>query len=111
MLVACALGSAGCSKLSDQECLVLRGEAFEIINVQGEGRLPHTCAEDADCVGTEWPGCAKPVNKSNLAKVEEIKGKFDKGECVEEAQTCPDAPDVYCKQGLCTQRFAAGGGI
>ena len=45
-----------------------------------------------------------------MTKIEEIKAKFDKGECVEEQASCPDEPDVYCKQGLCTQRFRAGGG-
>jgi hypothetical protein len=99
---------SGCNDLSEEECLKLRGQAYEIINVQCDGCLPHTCNDDTDCIGTTWPGCIKPVNKKNLEKVSALEKKFKEGSCKEEEQTCPDAPDVYCKQGLCVFRHRPG---
>lgn len=99
---------AGCNDLSEEECNQLRGQAFEIINVQCDDCLPHTCNDDTDCIGTTWPGCIKPVNKKNLDKITVIEDKSKKGSCKEEEQTCPDAPDVYCKQGLCVFRHRPG---
>jgi hypothetical protein len=94
---------AACNKMEEAECQGLRAQAFEVINGA------HVCADDADCVPTTWPGCSKPVNSKNLARVTELKDKFDKGKCVEEKGNCRDTPEVYCKQGLCTFREVAGG--
>ena len=105
-LVASAL-TAGCGK-NEEECLKLRSEAYEIINVQCEGCVPHTCNDDSDCIGTSWPGCTKPVNKKNLDKIAAFETQFKEGSCKEDEQTCPDAPDVYCKQGLCVFRHRPG---
>lgn len=99
---------AGCSKLSEEECNALRGQAFEIINVQCDGCLPHTCNDDTDCIGTTWPGCTKPVNKKNLDKIGALETKFNEGSCKEDEHSCPDAPEVYCKQGLCVFRHRPG---
>ncbi|MBM4374866.1 MAG: hypothetical protein FJ095_07260 [Deltaproteobacteria bacterium] len=95
--------ASGCSnKLEDAQCEVLRGQAFEVIN------SAHVCADDADCVPTNWPGCAKPVSSKNKARVLEFKEKFDQGKCVEAKATCRDTPEIYCKQGLCVFRELAG---
>jgi hypothetical protein len=92
----------GCS-LSDEECLTLRSEAFEVINGS------HTCNDDVDCVLTEWPECPRPSSKKNMEKVTELKAKFDKGSCSEPppARAC-EIPEVYCKQGLCVFRHQRG---
>ncbi len=107
--LALMLSSFGCSK-SEKECLALRAEAFEIINVQGEGNLPHTCNDDSGCIGTEWPSCSKPSSKKNEAKIGALMSQFEGGGCKEDPSDCPESPDVYCKQGLCVHRFRAGGG-
>ena len=104
---AVLLSVAGCGK-SEEECNEIRGQAYEIINVQCEGCLPHTCNDDTDCIGTSWPGCMKPVNKKNLDKIAAFEKQFKEGSCKEDEQTCPDAPDVYCKQGLCVFRHRPG---
>ncbi len=105
--VVVMLSLAGCGK-SEEECNKIRGQAYEIINVQCEGCLPHTCNDDTDCIGTTWPGCMKPVNKKNLDKIAAFEKGFTDGSCKEDEQTCPDAPDVYCKQGLCVFRHRPG---
>lgn len=94
---------AGCS-LSEEECLTLRSDAFEVINGS------HTCNDDVDCVLTEWPECPRPSSKKNLEKVDELRAKFDKGGCKEPPlpRAC-DIPEVYCKQGLCVFRHQRGG--
>ena len=107
-LAVAGLAVTGCNKISEEECNKLRGAAFEIINVQGDGNVPHTCNDDSDCIGTEWPGCLKPVNRKNFDKIAELEKKFKEGECAEEPPTCPDPPDVYCKQGLCVLRHRPG---
>jgi hypothetical protein len=104
----CSGMTSGCGKLSEEQCLTLRSDAFEIINVQCDGCLAHTCNDDTDCIGTIWPGCIKPVNKKNLDKIAAFETKFKEGSCSEDTQTCPDAPDVYCKQGLCVFRHRPG---
>jgi hypothetical protein len=100
-LVALVLGGFGCN-LSEEECLKLRGSAYEIINEA------HTCNDDADCFPSEWPGCSRPASSKNLARVKDYKGKFDGGGCKEEAPSCPETPEVYCKQGLCVFRHLSG---
>lgn len=97
------LGALGCgNKLDDAKCEVLRSEAFDIINAA------HVCADDADCVPTSWPGCAKPVSSKNKTRVAELKEKFDQGKCVEAKANCRETPEIYCKQGLCVFRELAG---
>jgi len=94
--------AVGCNSVDKSQCESFRGEAFDIINTA------HVCADDADCVPTNWPGCSKPVNSKNKARVLEIKDKFDKGKCVEDKATCRETPEIYCKQGLCVFRELAG---
>ncbi len=97
-----SLAVAACNKMSTEECDGLRSQGFDIINTA------HVCADDSDCAPTSWPGCAKPVNSKNKARIGELKDKFDKGKCVEEKATCRDTPEIYCKQGLCVFRELAG---
>jgi hypothetical protein len=94
--------AAGCGK-SEEECLQVRGQAFELIN------SPHTCNDDTNCMFSVWPGCAKPVNKRNDATLAKLKEESDNGGCIDEASTCREPPDVYCKQGLCVFRERPGG--
>jgi hypothetical protein len=94
--------STGCAK-SEQECLALRGAAFELINA------PHTCNDDTGCMYSQWPGCAKPVSRKNQDQIDAIKKQFDEGSCQDDENTCREPPDVYCKQGLCVFREVAGG--
>lgn len=94
--------ASGCNTADSKECESLRGQAFDIINTA------HVCADDADCVPTSWPGCSKPVNSKNKARVVELKEKFDKGKCVEAEAKCRETPEIYCKQGLCVFRELAG---
>jgi len=100
-LAAALVCGVGCN-LGDEECLKLRGAAYDIINEA------HTCNDDADCFPSEWPGCPRPANMKNIARVKDYKGKFDDGGCKEEQSSCPDTPEVYCKQGLCVFRHKAG---
>jgi hypothetical protein len=96
-----------CDDLSEEECLKIRGEAYDIVNDQNRDN-PHTCADDTDCFATEWPGCPMPVNTKNKEKIDELKKKFDKGGCKEPASECPETPLMYCKQGLCVKKHEAG---
>lgn len=100
--LAAALFLCACNKMSSEQCEALRVQAFEIVNAA------HVCADDADCVPTTWPGCAKPVNGKNKGRIGELKDQFDKGKCVEEKASCRDTPEIYCKQGLCVFRELAG---
>ena len=94
---------SGCeNKLSDEACLKMRGEAFEVIN------KAHTCNSDADCVASEWPGCERPLSKRHRTEIAGIKTKFDEGKCSEPEKDCRKAPEIYCKQGLCVFREKAG---
>ncbi len=100
--VAVLFGALGCGKIAASECDGLRGQAFEVINTA------HVCADDADCVPTTWPGCTKAVNSKNKTRVLELKEKFDLGKCVETKASCREAPEIYCKQGLCVFHELAG---
>lgn len=95
-------GLMACNDLDKEACLKLRGEAYDIVNEA------HTCNDDADCLPSEWPGCAKPLNTKNQDRITPIKQKFDEGSCEDEAQTCPETPLIYCKQGLCVSLHEAG---
>lgn len=96
-------GAGGCgNKLEEAQCGSLRGQAFEIINAA------HICADDAECVPVDWPGCAKPVSSKNKTRVLELKEKYEQGKCVEAKATCRDTPEIYCKQGLCVFRELVG---
>ncbi len=99
---ALLLGGAACGK-SEEECLKIRGEAFDILNE------PHTCNDDSGCQFSIWPGCAKPVSRKNQERIDALKASFDDGSCQDEASTCREPPDVYCKQGLCVFREVPGG--
>jgi hypothetical protein len=98
------LALAGCNKLSQEECDALRTQAFDIVNDE-QKQSPQACADDVDCMPTPWPGCSRPVNKKNLATVEELEQQFRRGECTEPEPARPcDQLEVYCKQGLCVHR-------
>ena len=97
----------GCeATLSPAECEGLRLDAFAIRNNSAHN-APHTCATDADCVGTTWPGCAYPVSAKNNDKIMDLKKKFSAGKCEEPKKECRKPPEVYCKQGLCVFREKA----
>lgn len=101
-LLFVALGGCG---LTEDECLGVRSEAFDIINGS------HTCNDDVDCLLTEWPECPRPTSKKNKETVDALKSKFDKGGCKEPALPRPcEIPEVYCKQGLCVFRHQRGEG-
>ncbi len=85
---------AGCG-LDEKACNGLRSQAFDIVNE------PHTCNDDLDCLGSEWPGCAKPLSKKNRARVAPLQKQFEDGQCVEKESDCREPPEIYCKQGLC----------
>jgi hypothetical protein len=101
-LATAALVVMACNKLSDDECLGVRTEAFDIIN------QAHTCNDDTECEVSAWPGCGKPVSSKNQALITPIKEKFDKGSCKEPEGSCREPPEVYCKQGLCVFREKPG---
>lgn len=88
--------------LSSEECLKLRGDAYQVVNEA------HTCNDDGDCHQSEWPGCAKPISSKNKARVDVHQAKYDKGGCTDDEDSCSQPPEVYCKQGLCVFRYLAG---
>ena len=92
--------------LGAEKCEALRFAAFEIIN-NSRHDAPQTCSADSDCFATTWPGCAKPVNGKNHAKIDDNKRQFDEGKCQEPARVCREPPSVFCKQGLCVFREQA----
>jgi len=102
VIVLVATLGVGCG-LSEEECLKLRGEAYEVLNA------PHTCNDDTGCMFSNWPGCAKPLGRKNESKIADIRAKFDAGKCFESPPECREPPDVYCKQGLCVFRERPGG--
>lgn len=90
---------AGCdSKMEAKECDKLRGEAFDLLN-----KAQH-CNTDADCRQSDWPGCAKPISQTTADKIKPMSEQFTKGKCEEPKLECKEAPESYCKQGLCTHR-------
>jgi hypothetical protein len=91
--------SAGCSKLSPEECKKLRDGAFELINTA------NMCSNDAECKPTEWPGCTKPVNAQNFEKMRGMMETFKKGKCEEPPSQCKPPPPVYCQEGICGFRY------
>ncbi len=101
-LIGLVASTTGCG-LSESECMGLRTQAFDIINES------HTCNDDTDCLASEWPGCGKPLNVKNEARVRPHKDKFEEGKCKEPARDCREIPEVYCKQGLCVFRETVGG--
>jgi hypothetical protein len=91
--------TSGCSNNMDpKECDKLRGDAFEILN-----KAQH-CDTDADCLQSDWPGCAKPLSKVSQGQILPMKESFQKGKCEEPKSECKAPPQVYCKQGLCVHR-------
>jgi hypothetical protein len=92
---------ASCSKMSPEECKKLRDGAFEMINTA------NMCTNDAECKPSDWPGCAKPVNTQNLAKMQAMRDSFRKGKCEEKPPECKPAPPVYCQEGICGFRYKA----
>lgn len=96
-----------CNELKEEECLKIRGEAYDIVN-DAKMENPHTCADDADCDASSWPGCAMPINVKNRDRIAVFKEQFDKGSCKEPEQQCPEPPLMYCKQGLCVKEHKAG---
>jgi hypothetical protein len=98
---AIALGAPACSnKLDAKECSKLRETAFDEIN------SPHMCSKDADCLPSAWPGCAKPLNSTGMAKLSAVKADFDKGKCEEKTLKCDPPPATYCQEGLCAFKYA-----
>ena len=90
---------SGCSNDLDQNaCLKLREDAFEVLN-----KAQH-CNNDSECRQSDWPGCAKPESQASFDKIKPSKDAFTKGKCVEPKADCREAPEVYCKQGLCVHR-------
>lgn len=98
----CVMGAASCG-LSEEECLKVRGQAFEILNE------PHTCNDDSGCQFSDWPGCPKPASRKNQERIDGLRKQFIDGSCKDEDTGCREPPDVYCKQGLCVFREVAGG--
>jgi hypothetical protein len=99
LTAALAIALLGCnSGLNEKECDTLRSQAFEIVNEA------HPCNSDEDCVGTEWPGCMKPVSAKNGERIQPLMAKFKEGKCQEPKVDCRNPPEVYCKQGLCVVR-------
>lgn len=91
--------AGGCSNDMDPKaCGKLREDAFELLN-----KAQH-CNTDADCKGSEWPGCSKPLSVSVHEKIKPMHDAFTKGHCAEPKSDCREAPPVYCKQGLCVAR-------
>jgi hypothetical protein len=97
-VVAVPLASACSNTLEPKECLKIREEAFDLLN-----KAQH-CNNDAECRQSDWPGCAKPLSMATHDKIKPMKESFTKGKCEEAKVDCRDAPEVYCKQGLCVHR-------
>lgn len=89
----------GCEdKMEAKECDRIRGEAFDLLN-----KAQH-CDTDADCLQSDWPGCAKPLSKATSEQIKPMKASYQKGKCDEPKIECKEPPQVYCKQGLCVHR-------
>jgi hypothetical protein len=97
-LFAVPLWGACSNSLDADACLKLRVDAFELLN-----KAQH-CNSDADCRQSDWPGCAKPESADTYGKITPMKEAFTKGKCVEAKADCREAPETYCKQGLCVHR-------
>ena len=97
-VLACVLAPACSSSLDQKECDKLRGDAFDMLN-----KAQH-CDTDADCIQSDWPGCAKPLSKKTNDKLKPMKESYQKGKCEEPKLECKEPPPVYCKQGLCVHR-------
>jgi hypothetical protein len=96
--LAIPLWGACSNSLEPKECLKLRVDAFDLLN-----KAQH-CNNDADCRQSDWPGCAKPLSMASYDKIKPMKESFTKGKCEEAKVDCREAPEVYCKQGLCVHR-------
>lgn len=89
----------GCSnKMEQKECDKLRGDAFDLLN-KGQ-----QCNTDADCLQSQWPGCAKPEANTTAEKIKPLWDAYKKGQCDEPKVECKEPPPAYCKQGLCAHR-------
>jgi hypothetical protein len=99
LAIPLVLSAGACSNsLEPKECLKLRVDAFDLLN-----KAQH-CNNDADCRQSDWPGCAKPLSMASYDKIKPMKESFTKGKCEEAKVDCREAPEVYCKQGLCVHR-------
>ena len=95
----------GCrDRLSEEACQGLRSQAFDIINGV------HPCAEDTDCVPSDWPGCAKPLNTDDHRRIGQLKAKFDQGQCQEPEARCGELVEMHCDRNFCVARPPAGAG-
>ncbi len=88
----------GCS-MDPKECAKLREAAYDVINTPGN------CETDADCRASEWPGCPKAINATNLDKIKKFQDAAKKGKCVDPALTCKPVPPLYCQTGLCVFKY------
>lgn len=100
---------AGCgSKMEEKECTKLKIEAFDLLN-----KAQH-CNTDADCNGSDWPDCQKPLSSANGEEIKKKRDAYFTGKCEEQKPACTDTTPIYCKQGLCVRKEKgadpAGGG-
>jgi hypothetical protein len=100
MAVGLATLLPGCEKkMEPEQCDKIRGEAFTLLN------KAHHCADDKDCRQSDWPGCAKPINNKDFDVIKPMADQFKEGKCEEpKGIECGEAPESYCKQGLCVHR-------
>ena len=99
------LGAASCrDRLSEPACLQLRSEAFEIINGV------HVCDDDSDCLPSNWPGCAKPLNTDHHLRLGRLETRFTEGHCREPEASCREPLEVYCDRSFCVFRQVASAG-
>ena len=92
--------AVGCS-MDPKECTKLRESAFEIINTQSG------CEADNECRPSEWPGCPKAINATNLDKIKKIRETSLKGKCAEPPPVpcAQPTPPLYCQEGLCAFKY------
>jgi hypothetical protein len=89
----------GCGKLDPAECQKLKEQAFDTINSAS------VCSSDADCKGSEWPGCTRPVSTANFDKVHAMMQTFQKGKCEEKKVECKPPQPIFCQEGLCAFKY------
>jgi hypothetical protein len=91
------IGACSCDRLPDDACAQLRVEGFDIVHAV------HPCGDDGDCVPSEWPGCGKPMNNDNRARLDAVRARYDAGKCPP-PDPCGDGPVVFCDRNFCILR-------
>jgi hypothetical protein len=83
---------------SEQACLALRAQGFEVVN------QAHPCNDDSDCRISEWPTCGKPLNARSEARLQALEGESAAANCRQAPTTCPSDASAFCDRNFCIAR-------